>query len=72
MTQGPRLFDLNIEEVLDHWEVEHAIREVIANALDEQVLSGTADVDIRTGWLCRASFGLLERKSLRLGPTECD
>jgi hypothetical protein len=27
-----RLFDLNIEEVLDHWEVEHAIREVIANA----------------------------------------
>ena len=23
---GMRLFDLNIEEVLDHWEVEHAIR----------------------------------------------
>src|SRR4051794_23143205 len=41
-----KLFDLNIEEVLDHWEVEHAIREVIANALDEQVLTGTDDVQI--------------------------
>lgn len=41
-----RLFDLNIEEVLDHWEIEHAIREVIANALDEQVLTNTADVEI--------------------------
>ena len=29
------LFDLNIEKVLDHWGVEHAIREIIANALDE-------------------------------------
>lgn len=43
---GSQLFDLNIEEVLEHWEVEHAIREVIANALDEQILSGTADVEI--------------------------
>jgi hypothetical protein len=42
----PQLFDLNIEEVLEHWEVEHAIREIIANALDEQLLSGTADVEI--------------------------
>jgi hypothetical protein len=41
-----RLFDLNIEEVLDHWDVEHAIREVIANALDEQVLTKTRDVEI--------------------------
>jgi hypothetical protein len=32
--------------VLDHWEVEHAIREIIANGLDEQILSGTADVEI--------------------------
>lgn len=43
MTQ---LFDLNIEEVLEHWEVEHAIREVIANALDEQALSGTREIEI--------------------------
>jgi len=44
-----RVFDLNIEEVLDNWEVEHAIREVIANALDEQKLTGTADVRILKG-----------------------
>jgi hypothetical protein len=41
-----KLFDLNIEEVLDNWQVEHALREVIANALDEQVLSGTPEVQI--------------------------
>ena len=41
-----RLFDLNIEEVLDNWEVAHAIREVISNALDEQYLSGTRDIEI--------------------------
>src|SRR5205807_10171205 len=45
MDEG-RLFDLNIEEVLDHWEIEHAIREVIANALDERLLTNTADVEI--------------------------
>lgn len=28
-----RIFDLNIEEVLENWEVEHALREIIANAL---------------------------------------
>jgi hypothetical protein len=39
-------FDLNIEQVLEDWEVHHALREVIANALDEQVLSGTADIAI--------------------------
>ena len=42
----PQLFDLNIEEMLEHWEVEHAIREIIANALDEQLLSASADVEI--------------------------
>ncbi len=41
-----RAFDLNIEEVLENWEVEHALREIIANALDEQVLSGTAEIEI--------------------------
>jgi uncharacterized protein (UPF0212 family) len=39
---GLRSFDLNIEEVLENWEVEHALREIIANALDEQVISNTA------------------------------
>ncbi|MCI4332666.1 MAG: ATP-binding protein [Thermoplasmata archaeon] len=53
-------FDLNIEEILDNWEVHHALRELIANALDEQCLSGTAEVRIDapdTGrWLIR-DFG---------------
>jgi hypothetical protein len=41
-----RHFDLNIEKILEGWEIRHAIREIIANALDEQVLSRTADVQI--------------------------
>ena len=34
-------FDLNIEEILEDWEVFHGIREIIANALDEELLSGS-------------------------------
>jgi len=41
-----RKFDLNIEKILEGWEVRHAIREVIANALDEQALTDTPDVKI--------------------------
>lgn len=40
-------FDLNIEKILENWEVYHAIREIIANALDEQKLTGTKDISIR-------------------------
>lgn len=29
-----RKFDLNIEKILEGWELRHAVREVIANALD--------------------------------------
>ena len=39
-------FDLNIEKVLENWTVAHAIREIIANALDEQILTGTAEIEI--------------------------
>jgi len=35
-------FDLNIEKVLEDWGTAHAIRELISNALDEQILTGTA------------------------------
>jgi len=42
----PRHFDLNIERVLEHWTVAHALREIIANALDEQALTGTAEPTI--------------------------
>jgi len=41
-----RLFDLNIEKVLEDWEVYHAIREVIANALDENLLTKTKEIEI--------------------------
>ena len=40
------LFDLNVEKILDHWGVPEAVREVIANALDEQALSKTAEPEI--------------------------
>ncbi|MGI0054633.1 MAG: ATP-binding protein [Thermoplasmata archaeon] len=39
-------FDLNIKKILEHWEARHAVREIIANALDEQMLSGTRDIEI--------------------------
>ena len=43
---GKRYFDLNIEQVLEHWEVYHAVREIIANALDETILTNSPDIDI--------------------------
>ncbi len=39
-------FDLNIEKVLEDWEKFHALREVIANAIDEQLLTNTKDISI--------------------------
>jgi hypothetical protein len=39
-------FDLNIEKVLEDWGVHHALREVIANALDEQALTATREIEI--------------------------
>lgn len=41
-----KLFDLNIEQVLEHWEPEHAAREIIANALDEQFLTKSKEIEI--------------------------
>lgn len=40
-------FDLNIERILENWEVYHAIREIIANALDEQILTETRPIEIK-------------------------
>jgi HSP90 family molecular chaperone len=40
------LFDLNVEKVLGDWEIYHAIREVISNALDESILTKTKDIEI--------------------------
>ncbi len=52
-------FDLNIEKILENWEMHHAIREIIANALDEQLLTKTKDVEISkngNSWIIR-DFG---------------
>ena len=39
-------FDLNVVRVLEHWSAASALRELIANALDEAVLSKTSTPDI--------------------------
>lgn len=52
-------FDLNIEKILENWETYHAIRELIANALDEQLLTKTKEVEIfknGNSWVIR-DFG---------------
>nr|WP_282563645.1 ATP-binding protein [Providencia stuartii] len=54
-----KAFDLNIEKILENWEVRHAVREIIANALDEQALTETEEVQILksdNGWVIR-DFG---------------
>jgi hypothetical protein len=42
------LFDLNIEQVLEHWRMEHALREIIANAIDEQIITKSKDIEIHS------------------------
>jgi hypothetical protein len=39
-------FDLNIEEVLEHWHAPEALRELIANALDEHALTQSREPEI--------------------------
>ncbi len=39
-------FDLNIEKILENWETKHAVREIIANALDEQKLTNSNEIKI--------------------------
>lgn len=51
-TATVRLFDLNIEKILEGWQLCHATRELISNALDEQALSSTKEITIN-----RASEG---------------
>lgn len=45
-SQIMRYFDLNIEKVLESWTNADAIREIIANALDEKRLTNTEDISI--------------------------
>ena len=41
-----RKFDLNIEKILEDWEVHDALREIIANAMDEGLLRHNEKLDI--------------------------
>ena len=57
---GTRAFDLNMEKVLEHWPVAFALREFIANALDEQAMTGTAEpriTSVRDGTWTIRDFG---------------
>jgi hypothetical protein len=54
-----RKFDLNIEKVLEDWDVSDAVREIIANAIDEELLTETSPITIsknRSAWHIR-DFG---------------
>jgi len=53
-------FDLNIEKILESWEPAHAVREIIANALDEELLTDTEEIKIfkrPDGAWCIRDFG---------------
>jgi len=53
-------FDLNIDKILENWEVSHAVRELIANAIDEHVLTSTDPPQIfhdSNGWWHVRDFG---------------
>lgn len=46
-------FDLNIDKILENWDVTHAIREIIANAIDESLLTNTSPPQVfkdNVGW----------------------
>jgi hypothetical protein len=52
-------FDLNIEKVLEDWDISDALREIIANAIDEELLTNSNSVRIfkrPDGWHVR-DFG---------------
>ncbi len=59
-TMPTKKFDLNIEKILEDWEPYHAVREIIANGLDEQLLTESPEIKIfkddRGAWHIR-DFG---------------
>ena len=59
-TNSSKEFDLNIEKILENWEIYDAIREIIANALDEQILTGSPNIEIKQtsdGWWHIIDYG---------------
>ncbi len=39
-------FDLNIEIILENWELKHAVREINANTIDEKILTATKETQL--------------------------
>jgi len=57
---GMKHFDLNIDKILENWEVFHAVRELLSNAIDEQILTSTATPEIfqdSAGWWHIRDYG---------------
>ena len=50
-----KYFDLNIDKILENWTAVHACRELIANALDESILSDSAppNIEKRDADICK-------------------
>ena len=42
-----KMFDLNTEKILTNWGASEAVRELIANALDEQKISDTKKIEVK-------------------------
>src|SRR5713101_5011954 len=53
-------FDLNIDKILENWELPHAIRELIANAIDESIITSTKAPEVyrdERGWCHVRDYG---------------
>jgi hypothetical protein len=53
-------FDLNIDKILENWNLSHAVRELIANAIDESVITNTEHPEVikdEDGWWRIRDFG---------------
>jgi hypothetical protein len=53
-------FDLNIDKILENWDLSHAVRELIANAIDEAVITNTALPEVtkdEAGWWRIRDYG---------------
>lgn len=48
----PRLFDLNIEKILEAWGTTHAVRELISNVLNEHALARKINQRLETCARC--------------------
>ena len=53
-------FDLIIDKILESWDLSHAVRELIANAIDESILTNTAPPEVtkdEAGWWRIRDYG---------------